>query len=121
MPSNRRHDWRIRCARHNGQDVKPAENHGSKVDLETSGSDINTVHPIYIRRLLDEQRQKEEFDRLVQDLQRAVPPARAAGGMQGAMPGEPKRPVAMYKKPGQWPGLRVWRPEDGTALRRARS
>lgn len=55
-----------------GKTVKLADYRDSIVNLGTSGSGIVTVHPSYVLRLPDAQRKQEEFDRLVQDLQRAV-------------------------------------------------
>lgn len=54
-----------------GKTVKLADHRDSTVNLGTSKAGIITVHPSYILRLPDERRKKEEFDRLVQDLQRA--------------------------------------------------
>lgn len=54
-----------------GKTIKLAEYRGSTVDLGMGSIGIVAVHPSYILRLPDEQRKKEEFDRLVQDLQRA--------------------------------------------------
>jgi probable DNA metabolism protein len=55
-----------------GKTIKLAEYRGSTVDLGMDGIGIATVHPSSILRLPDEEHKKEAFDRLVQDLQRAV-------------------------------------------------